>query len=183
MFNTLCHIAKGLNHEGVIWAVGGSVLLNHYGLIDNPNDIDIIVSEMDVEKADYILGSLGEKKVKEKIDIYSTKTFYSYAIDRVEVDMMSGFIINHTTGKYEYTFDNQSISTKKLVNDIEIPMTSLEDWYILYQLMPNRDYKVQLIEDYIRKAGVRNKELMTRALAQSLPNKVKSRIENILHKE
>ncbi|MEK6266515.1 MAG: hypothetical protein N2B06_17355 [Clostridium sp.] len=33
MFSTLSYIGKKLNEEGVVWGVGASILLNHYGLI------------------------------------------------------------------------------------------------------------------------------------------------------
>jgi hypothetical protein len=38
-----------------VWGVGASILLNYYGLIDKPNDIDILVDLKDIEKADIIL--------------------------------------------------------------------------------------------------------------------------------
>ena len=50
MINTLSLIAEKLNKEGIGWGVGASLLLNHYGLIDQPNDIDLLVSVADIEK-------------------------------------------------------------------------------------------------------------------------------------
>ena len=61
MFNTLSYIGKKLNDADITWGVGASILLNRFGLIDKPNDIDIFVSINDIEKTDEILKSIGEK--------------------------------------------------------------------------------------------------------------------------
>lgn len=66
MFNTLSYIGKKLNDEGIVWGVGASILLNHYGLVDKPNDIDILVDLNDIEKADKILKSIEKKIVWER---------------------------------------------------------------------------------------------------------------------
>ena len=78
MFDTLSYIGKKLNEEKIVWGVGASILLNHHRLIDKPNDIDILVDLKDIEKADKTLKSIGEKKVWEKTDTYSTQYFYEY---------------------------------------------------------------------------------------------------------
>ncbi len=41
LFDVLDLVASELNNSKVLWGIGGSVMLNHYGLIQNPNDIDI----------------------------------------------------------------------------------------------------------------------------------------------
>ena len=43
---------------------------------------------------------------------------------------------------FKYTFDQSSISEIKIINGVNIPLTSLEDWYVIYQLIPNREIKV-----------------------------------------
>jgi hypothetical protein len=42
MFNTLSYIGKKLNDSNIAWIVGASILLNQFGFIDKPNDIDIL---------------------------------------------------------------------------------------------------------------------------------------------
>ena len=145
MFNTLSYIGKNLNDANVVWGIGGSLLLNKFALIDKPNDIDIFISTDDIEKADEILRTIGEKKKWEKTSTYSTKYFYEYVINGFDVDVMSGFAINHNDGIFRYIFDNNSISELKMINDVNIPFTSLEDWYVIYQLIPNREAKVKMI--------------------------------------
>ena len=65
-------------------------------------------------------------------------------------------------------------------NEIDIPFTSLEDWYIIYQLIPNREFKVNLIEKYLTLNGIENPDLFKRALRGNLPLEIRSKIENVL---
>ncbi len=97
---------------------------------------------------------------------YLTKHFYHYQIENTEIDVMACFKIQHSHGIYELIFDENSVVTYETLNGVNIPLTSLEDWYVLYQLMPNRDEKVDLIEAYLIKNGIKNPDLLTRALEQ-----------------
>ena len=69
---------------------------------------------------------------------------------------MSGFDVNHNNGVFEYIFDNNSISDFKIINGVNIPFTSLEDWYVIYQLIPKREAKVNLIEKYLFLTELKN---------------------------
>lgn len=180
MFNTLSYIGKKLNDAGIKWGVGASILLNMFGFVDKPNDIDIFISIDDIEKADKILKGIGEKKKWEKNSTYETKYFYEYVINGVDVDVMSGFAVNHNNGVFRYIFDDNSISEFKLINGVNIPFTSLEDWYVIYQLIPNREIKVEMIEKYILANGIQKPLLLERALEGCLPADVRVKIKNIL---
>jgi hypothetical protein len=182
IFDTLSYIGEKLNASGVIWAVGASILLNHYGLIENPNDIDILVDLNDIEKVDEILKSIGEKKTREKEKMYATKYFYEYVVNGVDVDVMSGLTINNEDSIFEYIFDESSISEIKNVNGVNIPLTSLEDWYVIYQLIPGREGKVKMIEDYLLVSGIRNAALLKRTLKGELTKEIRYKIEEILKK-
>lgn len=63
---------------------------------------------------------------------------------------------------------------------MKIPLTSLEDWYVIYQLIPNRSAKVSLIEGYLRSNGIKRADLLRRMLAQKLPPEVKENIAGML---
>lgn len=180
MLNTLSYIGDNLNKRNIKWAVGGSILLNQFGLVDNPNDIDLIVDLSDVDKADSILKEIGIKKVNEKIKTYSTKFFYEYVVNEVDVDVMAGLSINHDEGLFDYIFDNHSTDKVVKINGIDIPFTSLEDWYVIYQLIPNREFKVKIIEEYLLSNGIKNRYLIERALEGNLPNKIRIRIEELI---
>lgn len=181
MFNTLSYIGEKFNEERIVWGVGASILLNHYGLIDKPNDIDILVDLNDIEKADIVLKSIGEKMVWEKADIYSTKFFYEYVVNGFEVDVMAGLSINYDNGIFKYIFDQSSISEIKIINGVNIPLTSLEDWYVIYQLIPNREIKVSMIENYLLSNGIKKPNLLERALRGHLSNEVRDNIQRLLN--
>lgn len=180
VFNTLNCIARKLNSKGILWGVGASILLNYYELVEKPNDIDILVHVKDIEKTDKILSCLGEKKSRKRVDTYSTKHFYEYVINDIDIDVMAGLIVNHNCGKYKYEFDYKSITTVKNVNGVDIPLTSLEDWYVIYQLIPGRENKVKMIEDYLKENGIENRYLLNRALNKELPQIVRDKIKKIL---
>jgi len=180
IFEALSYIGEKLNEDGVVWAVGASILLQHYGFIDKPNDIDILVDLNDIEKVDEILKNIGERKVREKSDAYSTKYFYEYVVHGVDIDVMAGLSINYDNGIFEYNFDQASISEFKKLNGVNIPLTSLEDWYVIYQLIPNREVKVNMIENYLITNGIKNPDLLQRALEGDLPLEVRDKIHGIL---
>ena len=181
IFDTLSYIATELNAQGVLWGIGASIVLYHYNLVDSPNDIDILVDIKDIQKADTILKNLGVKKTSEKTDAYSTRYFYEYVINTIDVDVMAGFMVNHSNGEYRYSFDHKSITNIKNINGIEVPLTSLEDWYVIYQLIPGRENKVKLIENYLLENGLENPNLLNRALSKNLPIEVRARIQNLLN--
>jgi hypothetical protein len=181
MLNTLSYIGEKLNNSNMVWAVGASILLNQYGLVNKPNDIDILVELKDIEKADELLKNIGEKKHQEKTGTFSTRHFYEYTIRGIDVDVMSGFAINHSSGVFEYIFDRSSVSEVIKLNRVDIPFTSLEDWYVLYQLIPNREAKATMIENYLLLNGMKNSFLLERALNGNLPAGVRQRIKRLLN--
>lgn len=183
MFKTLDLIAKKFNDENITWAIGASLLLNHYGLVENPNDIDILVDLKDIKKVDDILKEMGKKKPDNPLNIYSTRYFYEYEIEDIDIDVMAGFTINHDCGSYEYIFYPDAINLFKNKENIVLPFTALEDWYILYQLIPGREKKVDIIESYFMEKGVDKPQLLERALNNTLPHEVITRTEILLKTE
>jgi hypothetical protein len=180
VLNTLSYIGEKLNEGRVIWAVGASMLLHQHGLVDKPNDIDILVDLKDIEKADEIFKTIGEKREWEKTDAYSTKYFYEYVINGIDVDVMSGLRINYDKGIFEYNFCGRSISKVKKINGVDIPLTSLEEWYVIYQLISGREEKVNIIEKYLLSNGVKKPDLLEELLSGELPMEVRCSVERLL---
>lgn len=147
---TLAQLGEQLNCANIFWGVGASVLLAQYNLVENPTDIDIVVSMDDIKKADLILSSLGEKK-KEKGDdeVYKTSYFYEYIVNGIEVDLMAGLKIKTENELFEYKFDRQTKLKYFRIQSQTIPFMTLDDWYILYQIIPNREEKVKLIHNFL----------------------------------
>lgn len=174
-----------LNQNEILWGVGASVLLHQYNLVNNPNDIDIIIQETDIEKTDRILTEWGVKSgcKNNNSKIYSTDFFCEYNISGIDVDVMAGFKINIRDNKtYEYEFGKDSVPHYFLFDDIRIPFMTLEDWYILYQLMPEREYKVKLIEKHFLENGIEYPIFLEKAIKNLvIPDNIKTRISVCLY--
>lgn len=178
--NTLSYIAGVINNNRISWAVGGSVLLYLSGFDVNPNDIDILVDEKDAKRLSSALTAIGEQRNMEPKEPFLTRHFYHYIVKDTEVDVMGGYITKHCSGKYELEFDSNSIVGHRVIDGVSIPLSSLEDWFVLYQFIPYKKGKADLIEKYLKKNGVKNRFLLERALGKELPEDVRKRIINII---
>ena len=180
ILTSLSFIGEKLNAASLVWGVGGSVLLQRHGLEDKPNDIDMFVAMEDVPAADHILAEIGQGKQGKGTDIFATKHFYEYLIKGVHVDVMAGFTLRHGQGLYEYYFDRQSIVSLDMIGGVEIPFTALEDWYVIYKLIPGREAKVKLIEDYLKSNKISHPNLLQTALEGNLPAGIQKNIRRLL---
>lgn len=180
IYEILSYIGNELNKADILWGVGASILLNQYGLSASPHDIDILVALRDVEKADKVLRSLGERVKSGASASYATKHFYEYIIRGYEIDLMGGLTLNHTLGSYEHCFDEKSIVEIRNINGVDIPFTSLEDWYIIYMLIRGRENKVDAIEVFLMKNGVKHMELLNRTFSRNLPQYVIDRAKDLI---
>lgn len=181
MLNTLEKVAKELNKKNIRWAIGASILLKEYGIVNEVNDIDIIVDCKDIGKVDKALKEIGIKRDENKNSNYSTKYFYEYLVDGVDIDVMADFAINYENGVYTVILDEKAIASYKTLNGIKIPFMALEDWYIIYQLIKGREVKVMLIEKYLMENGIKHRELIDRALKNDLPKDVLKRSKKLFN--
>ncbi|WP_010677106.1 nucleotidyltransferase domain-containing protein [Bacillus timonensis] len=178
MFETVKEIVTKIGNRKLTWGVGGSLLLNFHSLIEHPNDIDLLVKEEDEAVLNEILSSMGTSKEAKSFSPFRTVHFSKFKIGKVDIDSMGGFAIQHNEGIYRLQFDENSV-----VERIDgIPLSSLEDWYVLYWLIPNKQEKAIMIEDYFKKNGVRHPRLLEKALGQPLPNAIKERVQEVLKK-
>lgn len=149
--NTLARLGRELNRANIFWAVGGSVMLQQYSLINQPKDIDILVTGNDLQRACEILHSLGNMVAKrEKDEIFATDFFCEYKIDGFEVDLISGLKIKKDNKVFEYNFEPLTPRVFFTIEDEQIPFCTLEDWHDLYGWMPNKEEKVTLIKEYLK---------------------------------
>jgi hypothetical protein len=180
MLETLRKIGRALDGEGVLWAVGASLLLAQHGLADDPRDIDILVAVGDADRAERALDALGRAVPVEPSGRYATRRFRRFCGDGVDVDMLAGFAIVHDRGRYEYPFDALSVGERRWIGGARIPLAALEDWFVAYQLIPEKAEKAARIEAHFAREGVKSPRLLERALGQSLPASVRKRIEALL---
>lgn len=144
----LAHIAEEFNHKDVPWAIGASLLLYFKGITSEFHDIDIMVSEDDVETVKEILLSLGDIIQSKPNSKYKTKCFLEFHVDGVEIDAMAGFGIINQDKEYYFPLKKEDIKDFTEVQGIKIPLQSIEEWRIYYELM-GRDEKVKMIDAYL----------------------------------
>lgn len=178
MEKTLVQIARHLNERGIVWALGGSLVLKHHGLVKSARDIDILVTYEGLEAADEELSSLGYKQTKMPNPLFQTTYFYEYVINGIEVDLMCDFKIVRDP-VYTYLFDSECVVGADFIEDVRIPYTSVEDWYILYQLMNRTDDKTQAIRQYLKLNGITHPTRWEKMIA-SVPEPLKTQITSSL---
>lgn len=176
MLFTLLLIAQHFNKEGITWALGGSHVLKKHDIVDTVNDIDILVMEKDIEKANQILSGLGTVVPVIKNPLYLTTYFYSYQIRKIKIDLMCDFKIKYNKQIYSYQFDESSIVDSDDIAKEKIYYTALEDWYVLYRLMGRDDEKVKNLEKHFELHGIKHPVLLKRALT-NVPSDLKFKIK------
>jgi len=141
----LSRIAKELNQKKLTWAVGASLLLYFKGIVPNFHDIDIMVTEDDVNEAKAVLLSFGTMQPPSPNIRYKTKYFMEFIVEGVEIDVMAGFVIMNHNKEYQISFGKADIKEYIQILDVSIPLQSVEAWRTYYQLM-GRDEKVKIID-------------------------------------
>ncbi|MBI9011318.1 MAG: hypothetical protein JEZ08_03745 [Clostridiales bacterium] len=175
-------IATLFNEAELNWAVGASLVLYHNGIVDKVNDIDIVIEGKDVKKAEELLLTLGTKQFTKEIPTYSNEYFGEFDINGVEIDMMSEMVINNHNCSYPYPFDQKSVVSHMALSGVNIPVSSLEEWFILYQMIPNKEVKVDLLNTYFKNHDILYPELLKRGLDADLPEHIKESINRLLDK-
>lgn len=162
----------------ITYGVGASMLLYFKGLEAEPRDLDLIVALEDATKADKILSVIGEKQAPNPNVHYSTRFFGEYVIDGIDVDVMAGFKIKSVGKEVEYILDSkvlESLDSK----GVTIWLCPLEDWFVLYLLMPNRQERASTIHDFFLEHDANLSQLEV-WLQKGLPSEIKTRLQELL---
>lgn len=178
--NVLAKVAALLSEQQIIWALGGSMLLHCNGVTDNVESIELVVVPEDFEKLDQVLSPLGEKRPRVPSPFYATRFFSEYIIDGVEFDVMSGLMLHFKGFLYRYQFGRSAIVAMLPVGEVFVPCTALEDWYVLYQMMPWRHDRVEALERYFASHGPQHPERFSVLRQQPLPPAVLTSILRFL---
>jgi [ribosomal protein S18]-alanine N-acetyltransferase len=173
-------IAKLLNKNNVSWGLGGSAMLAYYGLLSAARDLDLLVSAEDAEKAHQLLASLGESRSLPPKEPFCTEHFYHYVIQDTEIDLMGLFGVRHAEGVYKLDWRQEQAERIVVEDGVPIPLTALEDWYVMYSLMPKREEKTTMIEQYWQANGMTRPDLLNKALQRELPESLRRKLRQLL---
>ena len=148
MLDVLEKIAKEFNDNNVKWAVGASLLLYFYDIVEKPNDIDLIIDSEDEDIVSEIMNKLGNEQSVESVRKYKTGVFHKFYIEEVEVDIIGDFNILINDGYYLHPFPNK-IEKSILINETRIYLDSLNSWVDTYRAMGDPKNRVKLIENFL----------------------------------
>ncbi|WDF05798.1 hypothetical protein [Shouchella hunanensis] len=170
--DVLVKLVNAFHSKGVSFGIGGSTLLFHHSIVKETNDIDLFIDLADEKSVQEVITQLGDEKKASYKKPFQTEVFKRFTIAGVSIDIMGGFAIEHEQGVYRFSFDSSAVTLEKG----HTPYMQLEDWYVFYLLMPNREQKVLMVEAHFRTEGVEKVDRLQRALMQPLPIEVKQRI-------
>ncbi|MFA6649519.1 MAG: hypothetical protein WCS48_05495, partial [Candidatus Izemoplasmatales bacterium] len=86
----LITIAKQFNKAKITWNLGASCMLYLRTIVNDFHDIDIMISEKDVEKVKEIMSKYSIVGQIKSHPHYKTKAFLEYNVDGVDIDIMAG---------------------------------------------------------------------------------------------
>lgn len=161
-------IARIFNENHISWGLGASSMLYFHGLVAQPRDIDLMVDEVDAEKAIALLAPFAsEMQTDDGKGKYATRHFYEMVIDGQAVDVIGGYRILRGEWIYDFpTLKDLTLNTVEL-GGVEVPLTHLEDWYVAYLIMGDPKMRAPMIESYIEnKSGFDNKVQILNAVEQ-----------------
>ena len=145
----LAKLAADLNEIDILWAVGASAMLFLRGIAKDFHDIDLLVSEEDVEVAREILLRHGTLLPSGPDSRYDTRHFLEFDVDGVEIDLIAGFVVNSADGKQHVCpLQVEEVDACVDVADQAVSLHALSVWYQYYTWM-GRTERVKLIEEYL----------------------------------
>lgn len=131
----LFEICDRLEKAGVVYAIGGSALMAHYGCETAVHDWDITTDENDQTVEDCIKG-LSYQRVTPHLP-FETRALFKIKIGDTSIDLMCGFALRTEAGTYH-------VKTKVTSHWERIPMADPHEWIKVYELM-GRNEKAQML--------------------------------------
>lgn len=178
----LVKLTNVLNQSNSLWSIGASMMLYLRGIEIDVHDIDIMVDQEDFNiVCDNLLKICEEIKV-DVSSIFKTKYFRRFVCDSIEIDVMSGMGIYHKNGFFDYQFNKEAIEYAIHINSITLPLSYIEDWYVFYHLMGNRDETIRKIEQYFNKNSYQSHRFSC-LLDLSIPNHLRQLLSDFIERE
>ena len=114
----LVKIAHLFKEHDITWAVGASLLLYFKGIVDDFHDLDLLIHMKDAFKAKELLSSLGEIEIPENNPMFTTKHFYKFKVEDVDIDMMAGFGVIYEGQEYDLALHEDQIEEYKEIDNL-----------------------------------------------------------------
>lgn len=184
LLKPLCRVGEILNKGQIIWGLGGSQLLVFKGIVDRAGDLDILVERKDFERALELLDEIClDKKAKGTNDKFLTERCTVLTLVDTSVDLIADMKIKKDSCIYHVPFDESRIVERIEVQGVEIPLMTLEDWWIIYYMM-GKDIRVKEIEsEFFKESYQVNWDLFGNNLTHKLPDEILLEIERLRKKK
>ena len=149
----LKEIARRFDTANITWALGASMMLYFKGITSTFHDIDLMISNEDIDSAREILSEMGELQPPNPNPKYKTMAFMEFVIDSMDVDVMAGFAIVDNGKIYDCSLKKEQIVEKLTLENIRIPLQSPLLWCEYYKLMGRKE-KADMIERALLNRGL-----------------------------
>lgn len=131
--------------RGTSWGIGGSALLYELGLGIQPNDLDIVVTEVDfAEVVSRLRCKIGEFHRPANHRYVSMHFARFRAPSGVELDAMAGIMVARPSGPVRWRFDPSSVEIRA-----GLPWMRASQWLELYELF-DRPERVRLLRAHLK---------------------------------
>ncbi len=156
------------------------------GVSDDFHDFDFIIEKKDSERVKDVVEKLGAKLVATGGNGYCESLVYMhFQYGRVDFEVIAGFQLLTFGSRYLYEYNSEQLDYVD-VDDVSIPLTSMEALFILYYMMEGwqtrRKYKRKLIYEYLVNQDVKYPQILEDALEDPLPYNIKRDIKILLMK-
>lgn len=183
---TLFKIALEFEKANIRWGLGCSTNLFLRGIVDEFHDLDLIVEIEDIPYIKNIMENMeGVLKATGGNGFCESNIYMHYQLNRVDVDIISGFRVVTFGTEFLYNFNIEEIENIK-INNIHIPLISVEALYVLYCMMEGwqtkRRYKRLLMSEYLITENIKFPQILENSLKDSLPSWIKKQIKLLLQK-
>lgn len=138
-------IASAFDQQGIVWALGGSMMLFLRGMDLVPRDLDLMVDTKDAQAAKALLGGLGIALQTPASDRFCSAAFERFLIQGVEVDLIAGFTILKDGREHAFPLHKKDIDAYE-AQGLRLPLHAVDSWKQLYAVM-DRPAKLKEIEE------------------------------------
>lgn len=125
------------------WAIGGSFLLQCYGIEPQAQDLDLVCTLQRFEEFKTLLSQYAQIVPVSLHPIYRSKGFARFRKNGLEIELMAGIQVLKDDGLQAFEFQPEKISWQQ-----GLPLMQLTDWLELYQLF-ERPKRVKQLQQYL----------------------------------
>ncbi len=155
--------------------IGGSLLLARSGIKTEVHDIDLLFRYQDYETVKSLLSDYVIEHASHE-GYYLTIELLKIHVEGVDFDLIFDFSFQSDGMIYTYPFDKPKSSFRLKIDGHMYSFSRLEEWYLIYSLLPNRSRKVKLIADYFAQHRNADSKYLKAMLKRNLPE---SNVEEI----